>query len=107
MRWSAPSNTRFELPPVDVNKVLKERFRVSPEQSLTRAMIWDMEDEEGLGPAHLHSLRGFAGPLMGPNHAARRHHPILPIINAARLDHAGGKTGPGGCFRQRRQADQF
>jgi hypothetical protein len=22
--WSAPSSTRFELPPVDVNKVLKE-----------------------------------------------------------------------------------
>jgi hypothetical protein len=41
--WSAPSSTRFELPPVNVNKVLKERYRVSPEQGLTRAMIWDME----------------------------------------------------------------
>jgi len=38
--WSAPSSTRFELPPVDVNKVLKERYRVSPERTLTRAMIW-------------------------------------------------------------------
>jgi hypothetical protein len=37
--WSAPSGTCFELRPVDVNKVLKERYRVSPEQTLTRAMI--------------------------------------------------------------------
>src|SRR6266446_3468365 len=48
--WSAPSNTRFELPPVDVNKVLKERYRVSPEQSLTRAMIWDMETRKAWDP---------------------------------------------------------
>src|SRR5260221_1589245 len=44
--WNAPSSTRFELPPVDVNKVLKERYRVSPEQTLTRAMIWDMETKK-------------------------------------------------------------
>jgi len=48
--WSVPSNTRFELPPVDVNKVLKERYRVSPEQSLTRAMIWDMETRKAWDP---------------------------------------------------------
>ena len=35
--WNAPSSTRFELPPVDANKVLKERYRVSPEQTLTNA----------------------------------------------------------------------
>ena len=44
--WSAPSSTRFELPPVDVNKILKERYRLSPEQTLTRAMIWDMETKK-------------------------------------------------------------
>src|ERR1700746_1269405 len=48
--WSAPSSTRFELPPVDVNKVLKERYRVSPEQGLTRAMIWDMETRKAWDP---------------------------------------------------------
>jgi hypothetical protein len=48
--WSAPSSTRFELPPVDVNKVLKERYRVSPQQSLTRAMIWDMETRKAWDP---------------------------------------------------------
>jgi len=48
--WSAPSSTRFELPPVDVNKVLKERYRVSPERALTRAMIWDMETRKAWDP---------------------------------------------------------
>jgi hypothetical protein len=48
--WNAPSSTRFELPAVDVNKVLKERYRVSPEQTLTRAMIWDMETKKAWDP---------------------------------------------------------
>jgi hypothetical protein len=48
--WNAPSSTRFELPPVDVNKVLKERYRVSPERTLTRAMIWDMETKKAWDP---------------------------------------------------------
>src|SRR5947199_6548847 len=48
--WNAPSSTRFELPPVDVNKVLKERYRVSPEQTLTRAMIWNMETKKAWDP---------------------------------------------------------
>jgi hypothetical protein len=34
--WNAPSSTRFELPPADVNRTLKERYRVSPDQTLTR-----------------------------------------------------------------------
>jgi hypothetical protein len=48
--WSAPSSTRFELPPVDVNKILKERYRLTPEQTLTRAMIWDMETKKAWDP---------------------------------------------------------
>lgn len=48
--WNAPSSTRFELPEVDVNKVLKERYRVSPERTLTRAMIWDMETKKAWDP---------------------------------------------------------
>ena len=48
--WSAPSSTRFELPPVDVNKVLKGRYRVCPERTLTRAMIWDMETRKAWDP---------------------------------------------------------
>ena len=48
--WRASASTRFELPPVDVNKVLKERYRVSPEKTLTRAMIWDMESNKAWDP---------------------------------------------------------
>jgi hypothetical protein len=48
--WGAPSSTRFELPPVDVNKILEERYQVSPEQTLTRAMIWDMETKKAWDP---------------------------------------------------------
>jgi hypothetical protein len=48
--WNAPSSTRFELPPVNVNKVLKERYRVSPDQELTRTMIWDMETKKAWDP---------------------------------------------------------
>jgi hypothetical protein len=48
--WNAPSSTRFELPPVDVNEILKERYRVSPDQTLTRAMIWDMETKKAWDP---------------------------------------------------------
>ena len=48
--WNASSSTRFELPPVDVNKVLKEKYRLSPEQPLTRAMIWDMETRKAWDP---------------------------------------------------------
>ena len=48
--WKAPSSTRFELPPVDVNKVLRDRYRVEPSKSLTRAMIWDMETKKAWDP---------------------------------------------------------
>jgi hypothetical protein len=48
--WNAPSSTRFEFPPVDVNTVLKKRYRVSPEQTLTRAMVWDMEIKKAWDP---------------------------------------------------------
>src|SRR5262249_58094514 len=41
---------RYELPPVDVNRVLKERYRVTPERRLTRAMIWDMETKKAWAP---------------------------------------------------------
>jgi hypothetical protein len=48
--WNAPSSTRFELPAVDVNTVLKKRYQVSPEKTLTRTMIWDMETKKAWDP---------------------------------------------------------
>ena len=46
----SPSSTRFELAPVDVNTVLKKHYRLSPERTLTRAMIWDMETKKAWDP---------------------------------------------------------
>jgi hypothetical protein len=41
--WADPSNTRFELPSVDVNRVLAEHYRTSEPLTFTRTMLWDME----------------------------------------------------------------
>ncbi len=41
--WADPSNTRFELPSVDVNWVLAEHYRTSEPLTFTRTMLWDME----------------------------------------------------------------
>jgi hypothetical protein len=48
--WSNPSHTRFELPAVNVNKVLKDRYRVTPDRPVTRSMIWDMETKKAWDP---------------------------------------------------------
>jgi hypothetical protein len=48
--WNNPSYTRFELPPVNVNKVLKDRYWVSPNKRITRSMIWDMESKKAWDP---------------------------------------------------------
>lgn len=48
--WSDPSNTRFELPPVDVNRVLAERYRTDEPLALTRDMLWDVEVRKAWRP---------------------------------------------------------
>lgn len=48
--WADPSNTRFELPPVDVNRVLAERYRTSEPLTFTRNMLWDMEVRKAWRP---------------------------------------------------------
>jgi hypothetical protein len=48
--WNSPSHTRFELPPVNVNKVLKDRYWVGPDRRITRSMIWDMETKKAWDP---------------------------------------------------------
>jgi len=37
--WADPSNTRFELPPVDVNRVLAEHYCTSEPLTFTRIML--------------------------------------------------------------------
>jgi hypothetical protein len=48
--WRNPKHTQFELQPVDVNKVLSERYTVSPSIRLTRSMVWDMEMKKAWDP---------------------------------------------------------
>ncbi len=44
--WTNPAHTRFEFPPVDVNKAVRERYRARPQRRLTRANLWDMETKK-------------------------------------------------------------
>ncbi len=48
--WADASSTRFELPPVDVNRVLAERYRTSEPLTFTRTMLWDMEVQKAWRP---------------------------------------------------------
>ncbi len=48
--WDDTSNTRFEMPPVDVNRVLAEHYRTSEPLTFTRTMLWDMEVRKAWGP---------------------------------------------------------
>ncbi len=48
--WTDPSNTGFELPPVDVNRVLAEHYRTSEPLTSIRTMLWDMEVRKAWRP---------------------------------------------------------
>ncbi len=48
--WADPSNTRLELPPVDVNRVLAENYGTSEPFTFTRTMLWDMEVRKAWRP---------------------------------------------------------
>ena len=46
-----PNCTQFALPPLDVNKVLKEHYTVKPPIRLTRSMLWDMVLKKAWDPS--------------------------------------------------------
>ncbi len=48
--WDDHSNTRFELPAVDVNRVLAEHYRTGEPLTFTRTMLWDMEVRKAWRP---------------------------------------------------------
>ena len=48
--WADPSNTRFELPRIEVNRVLDEHYRTSEPLTFTRTMLWDMEVRKAWRP---------------------------------------------------------
>ena len=50
--WHNPSHTHFELPPVEVNSVLRERYTVEPAGTrMTLTQLWDMETRKAWDPA--------------------------------------------------------
>jgi len=48
--WNDPRYTRYEIPPLDVNRVLEERYRTREPFHLTRTMVWDMETKKARHP---------------------------------------------------------
>ena len=48
--WADPSNTRLELPPVDVNQGLAELYHTSEPLTFTGTMLWDMEVRKAWSP---------------------------------------------------------
>ncbi len=85
--WADPSNTRFELPPVDVNRVLAEHYRTSQPFTFTRTMLWDMEVRKGMEARPLYPLRcmGRERPHLGPEFSSRRNRILRTVIAAAPL----------------------
>jgi hypothetical protein len=48
--WSNPLHTQFKMPAVNVNQVLKDKYRIVPDTPVTRSMIWDMEKKKAWDP---------------------------------------------------------
>jgi hypothetical protein len=48
--WENPRHTRFELPPVYVNRVLRQLYQVDKRVALTRDQLWDMELKKAWDP---------------------------------------------------------
>jgi hypothetical protein len=48
--WAAPGNTIADLPPVDVNQVLADRYDLDRDLLFTRSMLWDMEVRKASAP---------------------------------------------------------
>lgn len=48
--WANPRHTAIELPAVDVNTVLEERYDVERPTAFTRATLWDMEVWKAAAP---------------------------------------------------------
>jgi hypothetical protein len=48
--WADPRHTRFELPDMDVNQVLDERYRTGRPLVFTREMLWDVEVRKAADP---------------------------------------------------------
>ncbi|MFG2003876.1 hypothetical protein ACGFNU_32435 [Spirillospora sp. NPDC048911] len=85
--WDDPGNTRFELPPINVNRVLAERYETSEPLTFTRTMLWDNE------------VRKAWHPDLYLPHVVRQG-------SAATWNAADGRTTFDRCSMQRRWLDQ-
>ncbi len=85
--WVDPRNTRFELPPVDVNRVLAEHYLTNQPLTFTRAMLWDTEVRKAWEARPLYPLRCTGGqrPGLGPAFGSRRNRVLRAVIAAAPL----------------------
>ncbi|WP_433337403.1 hypothetical protein [Spirillospora sp. CA-294931] len=50
LAWNDPSNTRYELPPIDINAVLEERYEPDEPLIFTRTLLWDLEVRKARRP---------------------------------------------------------
>jgi len=48
--WDDPGATRYELPPMDVNQVLADRYELGRSLVFTRTMLWDNEVRKARRP---------------------------------------------------------
>jgi hypothetical protein len=48
--WRTPGVTAIDLPPVDVNRVLAERYELDRDVAFTRETLWDMESRKAAAP---------------------------------------------------------
>jgi hypothetical protein len=48
--WKNPRHTRFELPPVRVNQVLRDKYQADKPVKMSRAQLWDMELKKAWDP---------------------------------------------------------
>jgi hypothetical protein len=48
--WNNPRFTQIELPAVQVNRVLREKYIASGTVNLSRSMVWDMETKKAWDP---------------------------------------------------------
>jgi len=48
--WEDPAATRYELPAVDVNQALADRYDLGRPLAFTRTLLWDLEARKARRP---------------------------------------------------------
>src|SRR5947209_19801343 len=48
--WEDPAATRYELPAVDVNQALADRYDLGRPLAFTRTLLWDLEARKPAAP---------------------------------------------------------